>query len=108
MSETTHSHGSPGSADYERMMEADPAAMSERPLSARALKRVIDADKAAGKPPMTFAMVFPVSTHNYEIRYWMASAGIDPDNDVRLIVIPPPQMVANLEFLYRRQMRPAA
>jgi nitrate/nitrite transport system substrate-binding protein len=42
-------------------------------------------------------MVFPVSTHNYEIRYWMASAGIDPDRDVRLIVIPPPQMVANLQ-----------
>jgi ABC-type nitrate/sulfonate/bicarbonate transport system substrate-binding protein len=81
---------------YERMMEADPAAMGERPLSARALKKVIDSDKAAGKPPMTFAMVFPVSTHNYQIRYWMASAGIDPDNDVRLIVIPPPQMVANL------------
>ena len=42
-------------------------------------------------------MVFPVSTHNYEIRYWMAAAGIDPDQDVRLIVIPPPQMVANLQ-----------
>jgi len=82
---------------YERMVKADPAAMKERPLTARALKKVIDADKKAGKTPMTFAMVFPVSTHNYEIRYWMASAGIDPDNDVRLIVIPPPQMVANLQ-----------
>lgn len=81
---------------YERMVEADPEAMKERPLTARALKKVIDADKAAGKPPMTFAMVFPVSTHNYELRYWMASAGINPDQDVRLIVIPPPQMVANL------------
>ncbi len=82
---------------YERMVKADPAAMKERPLTARALKKVIDADKKAGKPPMTFAMVFPVSTHNYEIRYWMAAAGIDPDNDIRLIVIPPPQMVANLQ-----------
>lgn len=81
---------------YERMVAADPQAMQEQPTSARALKKVIDADKAAGKPPMTFAMVFPVSTHNYQIRYWMASAGIDPDQDVRLIVIPPPQMVANL------------
>ena len=81
---------------YARMMEADPEAMAERPVTARALKKVIEADKAAGKPPMTFAMVFPVSTHNYEIRYWMAAAGIDPDQDVRLIVIPPPQMVANL------------
>ncbi|MDX1656256.1 MAG: CmpA/NrtA family ABC transporter substrate-binding protein [Candidatus Competibacteraceae bacterium] len=81
---------------YERMVEADPEAMNEQPVSARALKKVIDADKAAGRAPMTFAMVFPVSTHNYEIRYWMAAAGIDPDQDVRLIVIPPPQMVANL------------
>lgn len=81
---------------YDRMVAADPEAMRERPITARALKKVIDADKRAGKPPMTFAMVFPVSTHNYQIRYWMASAGIDPDNDVRLIVIPPPQMVANL------------
>lgn len=82
---------------YERMMKADPEAMKKpRPTTAVALKKVIDEDKAAGKEPMTFAMVFPVSTHNYEIRYWMASAGIDPDKDVRLIVIPPPQMVANL------------
>ncbi len=82
---------------YERMVEADPEAMKHRPTTAVALKKVIDADKKAGKEPMTFAMVFPVSTHNYEIRYWMGSAGIDPDQDVRLIVIPPPQMVANLQ-----------
>ena len=81
---------------HARMAEVDPEAMQEQPASARALKKIIDADKAAGKPAMTFATVFPVSTHNYEIRYWMASAGIDPDNDVRLIVVPPPQMVANL------------
>lgn len=83
---------------YDRMMAADPESMkSPRPTSAKALKKVIDEDKKAGKEPMTFAMVFPVSTHNYEIRYWMASAGIDPDNDIRLVVIPPPQMVANLK-----------
>jgi nitrate/nitrite transport system substrate-binding protein len=83
---------------YKRMVEAEPEAMkAPRPTTARALKKVIDADKKAGKEPMTFAMVFPVSTHNYELRYWMASAGIDPDQDVRLIVIPPPQMVANLK-----------
>ncbi len=81
---------------YERMLQADPQAMRQSPTTARALKKVIDQDKKRGKAPMTFAMVFPVSTHNYEIRYWMASAGIDPDRDVRLIVIPPPQMVANL------------
>jgi len=82
---------------YERMVAADAIAMAERPVTARALKKVIEQDRKTGKPPMTFAMVFPVSTHNYEVRYWMASAGIDPDRDVRLVVIPPPQMVANLE-----------
>lgn len=82
---------------YDRMVKVDPEAMQESPISARALKRIIDEDKAKGVPPMTFAMVFPVSTHNYQIRYWMGSAGIDPDKDVRLIVIPPPQMVANLQ-----------
>lgn len=81
---------------YDRMVEADPEAMQEKPTTARALKKVIEADKAAGRDPLTFAMVFPVSTHNYELRYWMSASGIDPDNDVRLIVIPPPQMVANL------------
>jgi nitrate/nitrite transport system substrate-binding protein len=81
---------------YQRMVELDPEAMQQRPVTARALKKVIEADKVAGKLPMTFAMVFPVSTHNYELRYWMGSAGIDPDQDVRLIVIPPPQMVAYL------------
>ncbi|WP_081756444.1 CmpA/NrtA family ABC transporter substrate-binding protein [Candidatus Contendibacter odensensis] len=82
---------------YERMVKADPEAMKERPLTARALKKVIDADKVAGKEPMTFAVVFPVSTHNYQLRYWLGSAGINPDQDLRLIVIPPPQMVANLK-----------
>lgn len=81
---------------YERMMKADPEAMKSSATSANALKKVIDQDKAAGKEPMTFAMVFPVSTHNYQLRYWMGAAGINPDQDVRLIVIPPPQMVANL------------
>ncbi len=81
---------------YGRMGEADPESMSERPLSARALKQVIDADHAAGRPPLTFATVFPFSSHNYQLRYWLAAAGIDPDQDVRLVVVPPPQMVGSL------------
>jgi len=82
---------------YERMMAADPQAMKQPPLSARALKKVIEADRAEGREPLTFAMVFPFASHNYELRYWMAAAGIDPDHDVRLVVVPPPQMVGNLE-----------
>jgi nitrate/nitrite transport system substrate-binding protein len=81
---------------YQRMCEADSEAMQHRPITARALKRVIEQDQAAGREPMTFAMVFPLSNHNYQLRYWMAAAGIDPDKDVELVVIPPPQMVDSL------------
>lgn len=44
-----------------------------------------------------FGIVHPSSMHNLLLRYWLASAGIDPDRDVELNVIPPPQMVANLK-----------
>jgi NitT/TauT family transport system ATP-binding protein/nitrate/nitrite transport system substrate-binding protein len=82
---------------YQRMLEADPAAMrGPRGLSARALKKVIDGDRAAGRPVLSFATVFPFSSHNYELRYWMAAAGIDPDNDVNIGVIAPPRMFDSL------------
>jgi nitrate/nitrite transport system substrate-binding protein len=63
--------------------------------------------KNAGTP-MKMGMVFPVSTHNYELRYWLASGGISPgyytatdttgtrDADVLISVTPPPQMPATL------------
>ena len=45
----------------------------------------------------TLGMVHPASMHNLMLRYWLAAGGIDPDRDVTLTVIPPPQMVANLK-----------
>ncbi|NCO74843.1 MAG: ABC transporter substrate-binding protein [Cyanobacteria bacterium] len=45
----------------------------------------------------TFGIVHPASMHNLLLRYWLASGGIDPDQDVNLTVIPPPQMVSNLK-----------
>ncbi|MFB8789614.1 MAG: nitrate ABC transporter ATP-binding protein [Potamolinea sp.] len=45
----------------------------------------------------TLGMVYPSSMHNLMLRYWLASGGIDPDRDVGLTVIPPPQMVSNLK-----------
>ena len=41
-------------------------------------------------------MTFPFSTHNYHLRFWMAAGGVDPDEDVRLVVLPPPYMVESL------------
>ncbi|WP_299190427.1 CmpA/NrtA family ABC transporter substrate-binding protein [uncultured Aquimarina sp.] len=78
------------------------------PITAESLKPVIDSYKNEGKA-FKMGMVFPVSTHNYEIRYWLAAAGINPgmyskdniqgqiDADVLLSVTPPPQMPATLE-----------
>ncbi|WP_179336678.1 CmpA/NrtA family ABC transporter substrate-binding protein [Winogradskyella ludwigii] len=78
------------------------------PIKAEALKPVITEYKNSGKA-FKMGMVFPVSTHNYEIRYWLAAAGIHPgmytadnvqgqiDAEVLLSVTPPPQMPATLE-----------
>lgn len=78
------------------------------PIGAEHLKGVIEAFAAQGRP-FRMGMVFPVSTHNYELRYWLAAGGIhpgyySPDDvsgqiaaDVLLSVTPPPQMPATLE-----------
>lgn len=82
---------------YDRIKVLAPDSLQQRPVTAAGLKTVIDENKNAGGERLRFAMVFPTSTHNYELRYWLASAGIDPDADIELIVIPPPQMVENLD-----------
>ncbi|UGA55889.1 ABC transporter substrate-binding protein [Vibrio sp. VB16] len=80
------------------------------PIKADALKPVVTRYQDQGKP-FNMGMVFPVSTHNYELRYWLAAGGIHPgyyapiagDNsgqisaDVLLSVTPPPQMPATME-----------
>ncbi len=80
-----------------REMCACGTAAGDEPLArGRALRAVIERRAAAGREPMTIAMVFPFSSHNYELRYWLAAAGIHPDRDVRLVVIPPSLMVESL------------
>src|SRR5262249_49884176 len=64
--------------------------------TARALARVVAARRKGGAEPLTFAMTFPFSTHNYQLRFWMAAGGVDPDEDVRLVVLPPPFMAETL------------
>lgn len=57
---------------------------------ARSMKRVIDAHK--GKRRFSFAVVLKFSTQNYLLRQWLRSGGINPDVDVDLVVVPPPQV----------------
>jgi nitrate/nitrite transport system substrate-binding protein len=65
-------------------------------LDASKLRDVFAAKKAAGGE-VKVAMTFPGGTHDLWIRYWLAAGGIDPDKDVSTIVVPPPQMVANMK-----------
>jgi nitrate/nitrite transport system substrate-binding protein len=81
---------------YERIRNLAAENLQQNPITASGIKTVIEANKKAGGERLRFAMVFPTSTHNYELRYWLASAGIDPDKDIELVVIPPPQMVENM------------
>jgi nitrate/nitrite transport system substrate-binding protein len=63
---------------------------------ASALKEAFAKKKAEGKE-VKVAMTFPGGTHDLWIRYWLGAAGIDPDKDLATIVVPPPQMVANMK-----------
>lgn len=65
-------------------------------LDASKLKEAFARKKAAGKE-VSAAMTFPGGTHDLWIRYWLAAGGIDPNKDVSTIVVPPPQMVANMK-----------
>ena len=82
----------------------------EHPISASALRPVVEAARDRGER-FRMGMVFPVSTHNYELRYWLAAGGLNPgyyapqrgdtsgtlEADVHLSVTPPPQMPATME-----------
>ncbi len=76
----------------QRMRKAAGKSIYGASVSASALRKVI----ADSSNTLTFGMVHPHSGHNYEIRYWLAAAGIHPDRDVRLVPIPPPLMVESL------------
>lgn len=96
---------------WKQMQENDPELDTDtpmHPITADSLKPIVQEAKDEGKL-LPMGMVFPVSTHNYEIRYWLAAAGINPGmytstdikgftgGDIELSTTPPPQMPATLE-----------
>lgn len=84
------------SALAEAMRAADSEALSGPLVTASPLARVVAERRERGLPPLTFAVVFTASMHNYLLRYWLAQGGVDPDRDVRIVVIPPPRMVEQM------------
>jgi two-component system, oxyanion-binding sensor len=77
-------------------LAADGGDVTNPKISAHALARVVAERRKRGADPLTFGMTFPFSCHNYLLRLWMAAGGVDPDDDVRLVVLPPPYMVDSL------------
>lgn len=76
---------------FERMQQIASLAESSSALeNANALAMVIREMKAQGEPLPTLGMTYPFSSHNYEFRYWLAAGGINPETDVKLVVVPPP------------------
>ena len=65
-------------------------------VDASGLKAAFADMKAKGQE-VKCAVTFPGGTHDLWMRYWLAAAGIDPNKDVSTIVVPPPQMVANMK-----------
>jgi ABC-type nitrate/sulfonate/bicarbonate transport system substrate-binding protein len=76
-------------------LAAELAAGSGQPVLP-SLVRLVAARRGAGRPAPVFGVVFPFSSHNYLLRHWFAAAGIDPDHDVRLVAVPPPNMPEQL------------
>ncbi|MDO9707814.1 CmpA/NrtA family ABC transporter substrate-binding protein [Paracraurococcus lichenis] len=66
-----------------------------RPLPAAAFATAARRRAAAGRP-VTLGVVYAYSSHNYLLRWWLASAGLDPDRDLRLVVVPPAQCAGRL------------
>jgi ABC-type nitrate/sulfonate/bicarbonate transport system substrate-binding protein len=71
--------------------------LADPKVSAKALAEIVAERKSKGLPLLKFGMTFPFSTHNYQLRFWMASSGVDPDEDVQMVVLPPPFMVESIK-----------
>jgi two-component system, oxyanion-binding sensor len=81
---------------YDRLASAADGDLGDPKVSANALASVVAERRRRNAEPLVFGMTFPFSTHNYQLRLWMAAGGVDPDEDVRLVVLPPPYMVESL------------
>ncbi len=78
---------------YSAIYDIDPRVESNPLIAAQTLKALIDQGRRGSRPKLRFGIVYPCSTQSFELRYWLAAGGIHPDQDIELVVIPPPKMV---------------
>jgi two-component system, oxyanion-binding sensor len=85
-------------AIYSAMCAVDPESTAAGGMApARSLAKVVAQRQQNEHEPLTLGIVHPFSCHNYDLRYWLAAAGIDPDHDVNLVVVPPPLIAGSLK-----------
>lgn len=75
-----------------------PTSGPARVKAASALAALIAERRELGLQPLRLAAVYPFSSHYYELRYWLASGGIDPDRDVDIVIVSPPRMVEQMRI----------
>ena len=73
-------------------MDADVCLSGDPRHAGVALRKIVESRRAAGQPKIVFAVVHGFSVHAYELRYWLAACGINPDVDVTLTIVPPTMM----------------
>jgi len=81
---------------FETLRQEAQGDMADPRVTATALARIAARRRERGEAPVTFGHVFPFSSHHYQLRLWMRAGHADPDEDVRLVVVPPPLMVFTL------------
>jgi two-component system, oxyanion-binding sensor len=74
------------------MADAGARANSDPASNGNALKSVVAARQGVQERPLQIAVVHPHSGHNYELRYWLAANGVDPDRDLEIVIVPPSYM----------------
>ena len=79
---------------YDELADIDPQQTDQ----AATFKSLLSKRKTEGRNAPVIATVYPYSCHSLQLRYWLASAGINPDLDIQLVVLPPSQMVDHLRL----------
>ena len=81
------------SALWQMMQAESPGLRAGEPVAVGlALRKVVATRQKNGHKKLVFGVVHPFSAHNYELRYWLAASGIDPDADIGIAIVPPPFM----------------
>jgi len=75
---------------WEQMLAAGAPSDGSARGTGEALRRVVAERAEQNLPSLRFGVVHRESGHNYELRYWLAASGIDPDRDVEILIVPPP------------------